>query len=284
MIENKKNPINNKKMIEKFFSYFCLRENGSFDFFQFLIFCFYICLGLQIIKLTDKKNISKKNSFNFQNFQWSAKGDKIKTKWGNNLDVNNIWKGYPRPQLQRKDWINLNGFWLYSITDLDSIKPNKADGIILVPFPIESSLSGVMKGINHENIIWYERDIEIPKNWSDKNILLHFGGVDWKCDIYINDEKVGEHSGGYSPFYFDITDKIIKGINKLIVKVFDPSDKGYQPRGKQVLNPQSIYYTSTSGIWQTVWLEPINKDYIKNIEIDNDFDNKEIKINFILNS
>jgi beta-galactosidase/beta-glucuronidase len=109
---------------------------------------------------------------------------------------------------------------------------------------------------------------------------LNFGGVDWKCTIYINDIKIGEHLGGYSAFNFDITNSLKKGKNKLIVKVIDPTNKGYQPCGKQALNPNGIYYTSISGIWQTVWLEPVNKDYIKNIEINNDFDNKEIKINF----
>ena len=121
-------------------------------------------------------------------------------------------------------------------------------------------------------------------NWSDKNILLNFGAVDWKCIIYINDIKVGEHTGGYSAFDFDITNYLRKGINKLIVKVIDPTNQGYQPHGKQVLNPKQIYYTAISGIWQTVWLEPVNKDYIQNLEINNDFDNKEIKINFKLNS
>ena len=141
-----------------------------------------------------------------------------------------------------------------------------------------------MKNFTDNQIIWYEKDIEIPQNWSDKNILLHFGGVDWKCFIYINNAKVGEHSGGYSPFYFDITDKIRKGINRLIVKVIDPTNKGYQPLGKQILNPFNIYYTAISGIWQTVWLEPVNKDHIENIEINNNYDEKEIKINFKLNS
>ena len=141
-----------------------------------------------------------------------------------------------------------------------------------------------MRNISDEDIIWYEKDIEIPRNWSDKKIILNFGGVDWKCIIYINDIKVGEHSGGYTSFNFDITNYLRNGKNKLIVKVIDPTNKGYQPCGKQVLNPYQIYYTSISGIWQTVWLEPVNNDYIKNLEINNDFDRKEIKINFKINS
>ena len=283
MIKNKDKAFIIKKNILNKISSMIFNEKGSLDFLQILIFGFYILLGIQITRLNQKKdNTNIPNDFT--NFNWAPKGNKIKTKWGINLDINNIWNEYPRPQLERKDWINLNGPWLYSITEEWSNKPSKADGIILIPFPIESSLSGVMKNITKEDIIWYEKDIEIPLNWSDKNILLNFGAVDWKCIIYINDIKVGEHTGGFSAFNFDITNYLRKGINKLIVKVIDPTNQGYQPRGKQVLNPKQIYYTAISGIWQTVWLEPVNKDYIKNLEINNDFDNKEIKINFKLNS
>ena len=283
MIKNKDKAFIIKKNILNKISSMIFNEKGSLDFLQILIFGFYILLGIQITRLNQKKdNTNIPNDF--KNFNWAPKGNKIKTKWGINLDINNIWNEYPRPQLERKDWINLNGPWLYSITEEWSNKPSKADGIILIPFPIESSLSGVMKNITKEDIIWYEKDIEIPLNWSDKNILLNFGAVDWKCIIYINDIKVGEHTGGFSAFNFDITNYLRKGINKLIVKVIDPTNQGYQPRGKQVLNPKQMYYTAISGIWQTVWLEPVNKDYIKNLEINNDFDNKEIKINFKLNS
>ena len=239
--------------------------------------------------MSDKILIKKDKNSNivqleYHSNNWTQKGNFIKTKWGKNLDINNIWQEYPRPQLERKNWMNLNGLWSYSVTEKGITKPKSPDGAILVPFPIESSLSGVMRNFTPEQIIWYEKDFEIPEQWLDKNILLHFGAVDWKCDIYINEEKIGEHSGGYTAFYFDITDKIKKGINKLIVKVIDPTDKGYQPRGKQILGPYQIYYTPTSGIWQTVWLEPVKNDRIEDIEINNDFDNREIKINFRLNS
>ena len=284
MYKKKKNKINIKKKIGNIFTTICLRSNGSIDLLQILIFCIYFFLGSKVVKLTKKRDVSNILPYNLTNIHWTPKGDRIKTKWGINLDPNNVWKEYPRPQLERKEWINLNGFWLYSITEIGMTKPKKADGNILIPFPIESSLSGVKKNFTQNQIIWYERDIEIPQNWNDKHILLHFGGVDWKCSVYINDEKVGEHSGGYSPFFFDITKKLKKGINKLIVKVIDPTNKGYQPIGKQKLNPFNIYYTAISGIWQTVWLEPVNQDHFENLEISNDFDNKEIKINFKLNS
>ena len=281
-IKNKK--AKNNKTKSKMFSKFCYNENSSFDLFQILILCFYIYIGSKLMHLTNKKDIQNISHLDNKNFQWAPKGDRIKTKWGSNLDINNIWKEYPRPQLERKEWINLNGPWFYSVTEIGSPKPKEVDGTILVPFPIESSLSGVMMNFTNEQIIWYEKDFKIPQNWYDKNILLHFGAVDWKCVVYINDIKVGEHSGGYSPFYFNITNQIKKGINKLIVKVTDPTDEGCQPIGKQVLNPETIYYTSISGIWQTVWLEPVNYQHIENIEINNNFDEKEINIKFKLNS
>ena len=215
---------------------------------------------------------------------WHPVGTRIKTKWGNNLKPENVWQEYPRPQLERKDWLNLNGIWHYSITDIDSKKPEKFDQNILVPFCLESSLSGVMKPLNETQILWYYKEFEIPKKWKDKNIIIHFNAVDWKSELYINDDKIGEHYGGYSEFNFDITKNLKTGKNKLILKVWDPSDTGYQPIGKQCLDPKVIWYTSISGIWQTVWLEPVNKQYIKKLEINNNYDNKEIKINCLLNT
>ena len=218
-----------------------------------------------------------------EKLKWCSAGNKIKTKWGKNLDPKKVWQEYPRPQLERKQWLNLNGIWSYSITDVNSQKPDNFDGEILVPFSIESSLSGVMKSLNEKQILWYYKEFEIPDNWKDKNIIIHFNAVDWICELYINDNKIGEHSGGYSEFSFDITKNIKEGKNKILLKVFDPSDKGYQAVGKQTLNPNVIWYTSISGIWQTVWLEPVNEIYIQKLEINNDYDKKEIKINVKLN-
>ena len=151
MIKNKDKAFIIKKNILNKISSMIFNEKGSLDFLQILIFGFYILLGIQITRLNQKKdNTNIPNDFN--NFHWAPKGNKIKTKWGINLDINNIWNEYPRPQLERKDWINLNGPWLYSITEEWSNKPSKADGIILIPFPIESSLSGVMKNITKEDI------------------------------------------------------------------------------------------------------------------------------------
>ena len=217
---------------------------------------------------------------------WYPAGDKIKTIWGKNLDPDKIWQEYPRPQLERKDWINLNGLWSYSIRTANDLNPITHDGNILVPFPIESSLSGVMKTFTKDDILWYEKEVEIPKEWEGKNILLNFGAVDWKCEVFINFKKVGEHTGGYSYFYFDITKYIKSGKNNILLRVVDVSDTiysdwgKYQPVGKQTITPNGIWYTPSSGIWQTVWLEPVSKNYINKLEINNDFDNKQVKVTF----
>ena len=233
-----------------------------------------------------KSDDENKNENNEDKWNWAPSGDRIKTKWAKELDPKNIWPEYPRPQLQRKDWLNLNGPWSYSVRDSDTdyLKPESHDGKILIPFCLESSLSGVMGTFTENQILWYEKEFEIPKDWKGKNILLHFGAVDWKCDIYINDDKVGEHIGGYTAFYFDITPKLKEGKNRIIVKVLDPTDTSYQPLGKQTLTPNGIWYTPISGIWQTVWMEPVYEHYIEKLEINNDFDNKEVKVTFKINS
>ena len=219
-----------------------------------------------------------------EKWDWSPVGPRIKTKWGININPKKVWQEYPRPQLERKDWLNLNGPWFYSIRKSNMRKPKRHDGQILVPFPIESSLSGIMTTFTENQILWYEKIINIPTNWTNKNILLHFGAVDWKCELFLNDFKVGEHTGGYSSFYFDITKYLIKENNTIVLKVIDKTEKSYQPVGKQNSNNQGIWYTPISGIWQTVWLEPVDKYYIEKIILNNNFDNKEIKINFNINS
>ena len=230
----------------------------------------------------EESDNSNKNEENIWN--WSPAGDKIKTKWGKNIDPKTVWQEYPRPQLERNDWLNLNGIWSYSIRDSEGLKPEKHDGKILIPFSIESSLSGVMGSFTEKQFLWYEREFEIPDKWKNKTILLHFGAVDWKCILYINEFKIGEHVGGYSSFYFDITKRLKEGKNKIILQVIDKTDRSYQPVGKQTLTPGSIWYTPISGIWQTVWLEPVGEHFIETIEVNNDFDNKEVKLNFKINS
>lgn len=224
----------------------------------FLFFCLFIC-SLEI------------------KAQWKPVGDRIMTQWGENLDPRNVLPEYPRPIMERKKWKNLNGLWDYSIIKKGEKLPSCYDGNILVPFAIESSLSGVGKTVGAENELVYHTEFVIDKSWVKNRILLHFGAVDWKADIWVNDIKVGSHTGGFSPFSFDVTKALkFNASNSLVVKVWDPTDKGYQPRGKQVVNPEGIWYTPVTGIWQTVWLEPVGKNYISNVKITPDVDDNQL--------
>ena len=216
--------------------------------------------------------------------QWKPAGDKIKTSWGEQLDPKNVLPEYPRPIMERNDWKNLNGLWKYAITQKGNPAPAAYQGDILVPFAVESSLSGVGKMINEKEELWYQRTFDIPSAWRGKQILLHFGAVDWKAEVWVNDVKVGEHTGGFTPFYFDITSVLNKGNNDLVVKVWDPSDRGEQPRGKQIANPHGIWYTPVTGIWQTVWLEPVATQYITNLKTTPDIDNNSVKVEVAANT
>ena len=216
--------------------------------------------------------------------QWQPAGDKIKTRWASQIDVNNVQPEYPRPIMERAEWQNLNGMWDYAILPAGKQKPVSFDGEILVPFAVESSLSGVQKRVGDDHELWYHREFTVPSKWKNNRILLHFGAVDWKADVWVNDMKVGQHTGGYTPFSFDITPALKSGRNSLVVKVWDPTDQGYQPRGKQVNKPEGIWYTPVTGIWQTVWLEPVPEKYIGNIRITPDIDKKTLTIKAFTNA
>lgn len=198
---------------------------------------------------------------------WQPAGNKIMTPWASQVDPLNTLPEYPRPQMERDQWENLNGLWDYTILERGSSMPSSFEGKILVPFPIESSLSGVNRNVGEKQELWYQRNFTVPSNWNDKKVMLNFGAVDWEADIWINEVKVGFHRGGYTPFSLDITPFLSKeGEQTLTVKVWDPSDKGFQPRGKQVEEPRGIWYTPVTGIWQTVWLEPVGETYISNLK------------------
>ena len=215
--------------------------------------------------------------------QWRPSGDKIKTRWADKITVDNVLPEYPRPIMERNEWFNLNGVWEYAITQTGADKPSVYDGQILVPFAIESSLSGVQKSLGKEKELWYSRKFSLPSGWKGKNILLHFGAVDWKTDVWVNGVKIGEHTGGFTPFCFDITSALKKGNNVLDVKVWDPTDDGTQPRGKQVKAPRTIWYTPVSGIWQTVWLEPVGERYITSLKILPDIDYNRLFVSLDMN-
>ena len=215
--------------------------------------------------------------------QWKPAGDKLKTRWASQINVNNVLPEYPRPIMERSQWQNLNGLWDYAILPVGKPSPAAFDGKILVPFAVESSLSGVQKRLGSDNELWYQREFTVPANWKNNKVLLHFGAVDWKADVWVNDIKVGQHTGGYTPFSFDITPALKSGANKLVVKVWDGTDRGFQPRGKQVNRPEGIWYTPVSGIWQTVWLEPVPQNYIENVKITPDIDANVLKVEVIAN-
>ncbi len=203
----------------------------------------------------------------------------LPTKWASQVSQELPWNVYPRPQLKRQNWTNLNGPWDYAIRAKGSVAPNNYDGKILVPFAVESELSGVKKTVGEEKILWYRRtfNAKIPKNGN--RIQLHFGAVDWDATVFVNGNLVGNHKGGYTSFSFDITPFLKKkGIQELTVRVWDPTDKGIQARGKQLSEPQGIWYTPVTGIWQTVWLEETPRDHLKSVKITPDIDKGTIQL------
>jgi len=194
--------------------------------------------------------------------EWKLAENPILTKWSNDVDPLKPWLNYPRPDLARTSWVSLNGLWDYAITAKD-IKPEKWDGKILVPYPVESALSGVKRRVSENESLWYKSSFKVPNVWKKKHILLNFEACDFETIVWVDGKEAGKHRGGYDPFTFDITTSLGSNkIHELIVRIWDPTDKGTQPRGKQVSAPGSIWYTPTTGIWQTVWIEPVNESYI----------------------
>ncbi len=212
------------------------------------------------------------------NAQYQPAGDRLKTQWAQEVNPDEVLPEYPRPLMTRDEWKNLNGLWDYAITPKEAGQPTDFDGKILVPFCIESSLSGVMKTVGPDQSLWYRMRFSVPRQWKGQRVLLHFGAVDWKADVWVNDIKVGQHTGGYTPFSLDITQALDPKDNTLVVRVWDPTDTSYIPHGKQVVKPGGIFYTSVTGIWQTVWLEPVPDQHITALHTTPDLDRRVVKV------
>ena len=197
------------------------------------------------------------------NEEWTPAGEHIRTAWADEVGPGNSHPEYPRPQLMRKGWKSLNGLWDYAITPMGSEgMPEIPDGKILVPFCVESSLSGVGRTVGADSLLWYKRSFKVPASWKQR-VLLHFDAVDWKAEVWLNGKPLGTHTGGYTPFGYDITDCLAAdGRQELVVKVWDGTDNDEQPRGKQVSQPGGIWYTPVTGIWQSVWLESIPEVFV----------------------
>ena len=202
----------------------------------------------------------------------------MKTRWTDKVDINNPLPEYPRPQMERSNWMSLNGVYDYAIKGAGCEWAEEFDGKIVVPFAVESMLSGVQKQLLPNQRLWYKKAFTVPENMKGKNILLNFAAVDWQCKVYINKSLVGTHTGGYTSFSFDITSYLTDGENELAVCVYDPTDKGWQQRGKQVIQPHGFWYVSTSGIWQSVWLEAVDECHITKLRMTPDIDENTLRI------
>lgn len=207
----------------------------------------------------------------------------IRTRWGKTVTAANAWRSYPRPQMKRDRWVNLNGEWEYAIRPKEAPLPTPMDGKVLVPFAVESQLSGVMRSVTPADRLWYRRSFTVPAEWKGERVLLHFGAVDFQAEVMVNGSVAGSHRGGSDPFSLDVTDYLKPGANDLIVQVLDPTSTGSQPRGKQQLKPEGIWYTPVTGIWQTVWLEPVPALHVEDVSATPDIDGGTVTVDVALN-
>ncbi|TNF41277.1 MAG: beta-galactosidase, partial [Bacteroidetes bacterium] len=212
---------------------------------------------------------------------WQPADNPLITEWGEKIDPSAPWPEYPRPAMARDEWMSLNGMWDYALCPRDEERP-EPQGKILVPYPVESALSGVKAVMTDSLAIWYSREFVIPKQWKEKQVIINFEASDWETTVWVDDNLAMIHRGGYDPFWCNITPYLSdSGKHNLVVKVTDPTDRGRQPRGKQVLKPGGIWYTPTSGIWQSVWLEPVDKSWIGDLRIVPDLDRGEFQVTVI---
>ncbi len=200
--------------------------------------------------------------------EWQPVGDKIKTPWAEQVTPDKVWQEYPRPQMVRPEWQNLNGLWEYAVTSNRAAQPGKWQQNILVPFALETPLSGVGRRIKSDEVIWYRRSVNLSPKENERQIL-NFEGVDYKCMVWVNGKLAGSHIGGNLPFSFDVTELVKNGANEVKLRVIDETDDPdlYQLRGKQKRHNKGIWYTPSSGIWATVWLETVPETYIKFVKI-----------------
>lgn len=209
---------------------------------------------------------------------WQPKQAPLMTAWAQQVNPTNVLPEYPRPQMTRPDWLSLNGVWQFQPGATNDPVPvgQNLVGAILVPFPMESALSGVMQ---YHPFSWYRRQFTVPDAWAGQRILLHCDAINWRSQLYVNGQSVGVHTGGYDPFSYDITPYLSGGTNELLVRVYSPQDNGGQPRGKQTLYPAGIMFTTASGIWQSVWLEPVPATSISSLRLTPDVDNHRLLVN-----
>ena len=198
---------------------------------------------------------------------WHIASGPLQTPWAADVSPTNALPDYPRPQMVRAEWINLNGLWDYAIAADTVEQPISYEGKILVPFPVESALSGIMRDLDEQHTLWYHRTFSVPTNWTGRRVMLRFGAVDWQARVFVNGREMGRHRGGFDAFSFDITDALkTEGLQEVSVAVFDPTE-GDQPRGKQSRKPEGIFYRACSGIWQTAWLEPVPVEGITGLKV-----------------
>ncbi|MCW3060879.1 MAG: hypothetical protein JWQ02_2700, partial [Capsulimonas sp.] len=206
-------------------------------------------------------------------------GGRLPTRWAKDVTLSKALPEYPRPQMVRSDWRNLNGSWEFAAGQKDEAAPigKTLSGKILVPFPAEAALSGVGR---HEDHVWYRRNFTVPSKWGDKRVLLHFGAVNWETTVYVNGKPFPAHKGGYDEWTLDITDALTaSGPQEIVVGVDNLVDANPgQAIGKQRLKPGGILYTAATGIWQTVWLEPVSTAHIGNLDLTPDLDSNTLRV------